>query len=103
MRQRLPHDAAGVEYRALEARPDEMRRSADLTRQHDAAVASAEATAHDLFERNIAGLAVEIGESRDRTHHRRRAADVELHLFARLDGGKRVFQRNGDKSLGAVA
>ena len=92
MRQRLPDDAAGIEHRTLEARPYEMGRSADLTSQDDAAVAPAEATAHDLLERDIARVAVKIGDGRDSTHHRRRPADIELDLFAWPHGRERVVQ-----------
>ena len=50
----LPDDPARVEHRAVEARPHEMRRAVAVLRQHDAAVAAAEAAAHDLFERDVA-------------------------------------------------
>jgi hypothetical protein len=103
MCQRLPDDAPGVEDRSFEARAHKMWRRADLPSEDDAAVAAAEATAHDLFERDVARLAMAVGNRGHGAHHRRRAADVQLDGRPRAHGGERIVQRSGDESLRAEA
>src|SRR5262245_56932879 len=99
----FPHDVAGVEDRSLDTRADEMRRRPRLSCQHDAAIATAETAAHDLLERHIARLAMELRNRGDSTHHRRRAADIEPHALARRQRAERRAQRNGDEAFRAAA
>ena len=64
----------------------------DLSGEDHAAVAAAQPAAHDLLERDVAGLAMEIGDRCDGAHHRRRPADVELHGFAGPERCERVVR-----------
>src|SRR5262245_61376025 len=102
VRKGFPDDASRVEHRTVEARTNEVRRSAGLPGQDDAAVAAAEAAAHDLFERHIARRAVEFGNCRNRAHHGRRPAHIQLHGLAWTQRFERVAERHGDESFAAA-
>src|SRR5215831_11098872 len=100
----LPDDALGVEHGALDAGARVMRLAAvGSTRGDDAAVAAAEAAAHDLLQRHVAGTAVRGGERGAGAHHRRRAADEQLHGIAERPLAERGLERDGDAAGDAGA
>src|SRR5262245_4760320 len=71
--------------------------------RHDAAIAAAEPTSHDLLERHVARAPVRGGELRAGTHHRRRAADVQLDGTAERTLTERGLERHGDPPADAAA
>src|SRR3954469_16339748 len=72
-------------------------------RQHHAAVAAAEAAAHDLFERDVAGAAVCLRELGAGAHHWRRSADVKLHRIAQRPLLECGTERHGDAPANPAA
>src|SRR6188768_2510895 len=71
--------------------------------EDDAAVATPEAAAHDLLERDIAGAPVSLGELRAGPHHRRRAAHEQLDRIPQRSLLERGSERRRDTSLHAGA
>src|SRR5512140_2581071 len=103
-RDAFPADAAGAEHRPVDARPRVMRGAAvPPAREHDAAVAAAEAAAHDLLQRDVARPPVGRGELRAGTHHRRRPADIEFRVVPALALAQRGLERHGDAATDAAA
>src|SRR5262249_52057981 len=103
-RNRVPDDALRIEHGSFDARAGVVRLAAvGAAREDDAAVAAAEAAAHDLLQRDVAGAAVRAREVRAGAHHGCRAADIELDRIAEGPPFERVAERHGDPAAHAAA
>ena len=84
-----------VEHRTIEARSDEVRALAGVRRQDDAAVAAAEAAAHDLFERDRAGSPVLLGQP---SRRRASSASVRTRTTGSASPGVQRRERVAERS-----
>ena len=81
-----------------------MRRADGVARQHDAAVAAAEAAAHHLFERDLAAASVRRGDGSDTARIIGVGpADVEPDVTSSGRARQRRFERHGDAAVRAAA